>query len=229
MTAGTGANIGAGLLGLAFVSAMLVTFFIDLDHLIIPDAISLGGLVVAVAAAPLLPELHHAARDIDFAEWHMLLDAVLGPASAWLRSLAVSVVGAAIGLGFSLVVYYVGTAAFRRQIEAARRDDPEVDSALGLGDVKLMTLFGAFLGGFAVVFIFLAGSVLGVVVGSWLKIRSGSDNGKTGLAGLRERWRSGSSVIPFGPFLSVAAVIFYSFSEPLLRFFGMVIPLSTAG
>ncbi|MCD7898289.1 MAG: prepilin peptidase [Planctomycetaceae bacterium] len=229
MTAGTGANIGMGLLGVAFVSAMLVVFFIDLDHFIIPDVISLGGLVLALAAAPLLPVLHHAATAIDFAEWHMVLDAVLGPAPAWLRSLSVSAVGAAIGLGFSLVVYYLGTAAFRRQIEAARRDDPEVDSALGLGDVKLMTLLGAFLGGFAVVFIFLAGSVLGVVVGSWMKVRSGQGNGKTGMAGLRERWRNGSSVIPFGPFLTVAAVIFYFFQEPLLRFFGMAIPLSTAG
>ncbi len=229
MTAGMGTNIAVGVLGVAFVSAMLVVFFIDLDHFIIPDVISLGGLVVALAAAPLLPVLHRAATDWDFSQWHVFLDAILGPAPAWLRSLSVSATGAAVGLAFSLVIYYLGTAAFRRQIEAARREDPEVDSALGLGDVKLMTLFGALFGAFAVVFVFLAGSVLGVVVGSWMKVRSGSDNGENGLAGLRERWRSGSSVIPFGPFLTVAAVIFYFFAEPLLRFFGMVIPLSTAG
>jgi leader peptidase (prepilin peptidase)/N-methyltransferase len=41
----------AYLIFFAFCAAMLVVFWIDLDHMIIPDAISLGGLVVGVVAA----------------------------------------------------------------------------------------------------------------------------------------------------------------------------------
>ena len=36
----------------AFLLAMVVVFFVDLDHRIIPDEISLGGIVVGLAAAP---------------------------------------------------------------------------------------------------------------------------------------------------------------------------------
>jgi len=37
-----------------FLLAMVVVFFVDLDHRIIPDEISLGGIVVGIAAAPLV-------------------------------------------------------------------------------------------------------------------------------------------------------------------------------
>ncbi|MFH1144470.1 MAG: prepilin peptidase [Candidatus Eisenbacteria bacterium] len=38
----------------AFLLSMVVVFFVDLDHRIIPDEISLGGIAVGLAAAPLL-------------------------------------------------------------------------------------------------------------------------------------------------------------------------------
>jgi leader peptidase (prepilin peptidase)/N-methyltransferase len=41
----------AYLIFFAFCASMLVIFWIDLDHMIIPDALSLGGLVVGVVAA----------------------------------------------------------------------------------------------------------------------------------------------------------------------------------
>ena len=42
---------GSLLLGLAFVSAMIVVTLIDLDHMIIPDAITLPGTAIGVVAA----------------------------------------------------------------------------------------------------------------------------------------------------------------------------------
>ena len=223
VTHGYYADILAGLLELTFVSAMVVTFLVDWDHQIILDEISIGGLVVSLVAAPLLPALHHAESADAFAAHHALLARVLDDAPDWSRSLCAALGGAAVGLAFSLFIYLLGNIAFRKQIEEARKDDPDIDSALGIGDVKLMTCFGAFLGWQAVIFIFLAGSVTGALAGSVLKIRSGDPGGATGLAGLRRRWESGNSVLPFGPFLVVGALVFFFWGWPLIESAGFLV------
>lgn len=209
-------NVCLGLVGLAFVSALVVTFLVDWDFQIILDEISLGGLAVAVAASAFLPMLHHAGTPGEFALRHRMLASLIGDGPAWLRSLSASLAGALVGFAFSMIIYYLATAAFRKQIEEARKDDPEIDSALGLGDVKLMTFFGALLGWQAVFFIFLAGSSLGAIVGSAIKVFSGDAGGRTGLGGLLERWRNGDSVIPFGPFLAAAAGIYFFYGEEVM-------------
>ncbi|HEX9780553.1 MAG TPA: prepilin peptidase [bacterium] len=42
----------------AFVCGLIVSSFIDLDFQIIPDEISLGGLILGLAVSPLVPALH---------------------------------------------------------------------------------------------------------------------------------------------------------------------------
>lgn len=217
MDAGFVVNVATGLLLLAFVSAMVVTFLVDWDHRIILDEISLGGLGVALVASILLPGLHHAAAAADFAAHSPVLDHLLGDSPAWLRGLSSSLVGAAFGLGFSLLITVVGNQAFRKQIAQAQRYDPEIDSALGMGDVKLMTFFGAFLGWKGVLFIFIAGSCLGVLAGGVRKYRSGDAGGERGWRGMRARWRSGDSGIPFGPFLATGAVIYLFWGDPIMN------------
>lgn len=57
------ARFGVGPVGLvyfAFVCALIVVSFIDLEFQIIPDEISVGGLVVALLLSVLLPQLHGA-------------------------------------------------------------------------------------------------------------------------------------------------------------------------
>jgi leader peptidase (prepilin peptidase)/N-methyltransferase len=200
-------DVLTGLAELAFLSALIVTFLVDWDHLIILDEISLGGLAGSLATAALVPALHQADSPAAFESSHPLMTAWLSGAPAWGRALAASLAGALTGLTLSLSIYFLGNIAFRRQIEAARREDPEVDSALGLGDVKLMAFFGAFLGWRAVPFIFLAASLFGAFAGSAMKMLSGQTGGQKGWAGLANRWRTGGSVIPFGPFLAAGAII----------------------
>lgn len=212
-------NVATGLLFLAFVSSMVVTFLVDIDFLIILDEISLGGAAVALAASALLPSLHNASTYFEFAEHYPLIARLMGEAPLWACRLVVSTVGLAAGLGFSLAIYYLGNIAFKAQIEAAQQEDPEIDSALGLGDVKLMAFFGALLGWQAVLFIFVVGSVLGAVIGSVMKILSGDPAGQKGLAGLRRRWSTGDSVLPFGPFLVIAALVFFFWGESILAMF----------
>ena len=61
--------------------------------------------------------------------------------------------------------------------------------AMGFGDVKLMAMIGAFIGWkFAILTFFLA-PFFGSVVGIWLKIKTGD------------------SLIPYGPFLSLASLV----------------------
>jgi leader peptidase (prepilin peptidase)/N-methyltransferase len=81
--------------------------------------------------------------------------------------------------------------------------------AMGLGDVKFMAAIGAFLGWQAVLFTLFASAVLGTVGG--------------GLTLLTRRG-GGSRVIPYGPYIALAAVIWMFFGPGLvgwwLRFMG---------
>lgn len=61
--------------------------------------------------------------------------------------------------------------------------------AMGLGDVKLMAMLGAVLGWPRVLLAFLLAPIFGSLVGIPLK------------------WRHGTELIPYGPFLSLAAVL----------------------
>lgn len=72
--------------------------------------------------------------------------------------------------------------------------------AMGFGDVKFMACIGAFLGWKAVIFTVMAASVIGAVLG-----------GLTLLIGRRD-W---SARIPFGPYLSLGAIVWF-FSGPEL-------------
>lgn len=199
-------NTALGVLELAFLSSLVVTFLIDWDYTIILDEISLGGTAVALAASALLPVLHQAATPQQYRAFHPILAWYVGTEPAWLCGLAASGCGLLLGAGFSLFIYFAGSAAFKKQIEQARKVDAEIDSALGIGDIKLMAFYGALLGWQAVFAIFIIGSVSGAICGSAMKLADGSSGGKTGWAGLAERWRTGSSVIPFGPFLSLGAL-----------------------
>lgn len=217
MDRGFYADIFSGLIELAFVSGLVVTFLVDWDHRIILDEISLGGLVVAIAASVFIPAMQFAETRESFFNHYPELYLLVGQWPAWARGLASSLAGAALGLGFSLFFYFAGTWAFRHRIEEARKEDPNVDSALGLGDVKLMACYGAFLGWRAVLVIFVIASVLASLYGIAAKLRSGDPGGKNGLAGLANRWATGDSVLPFGPFLVIGAGCVFFFGEGIAR------------
>ena len=81
--------------------------------------------------------------------------------------------------------------------------------AMALGDVKFMAAIGAFLGWQAIVFTLFASAVLGAVGGSLT---------------LLARRGSGSRVIPYGPYIALAAVLWMFYGPELLtwwlRFMG---------
>lgn len=100
-----------------FFCLLTAIFFMDLDHWIILDEISVPGIAVGLLGAPFMP-----------ARWDVPFD--LAP--AW-GNLASSVLGVLLGAVFFWSIQVVGTLLARQE-------------ALGGGDVKLAALMGAFLG-----------------------------------------------------------------------------------
>ncbi|HKL26861.1 MAG TPA: A24 family peptidase, partial [Desulfuromonadales bacterium] len=79
---------------------------------------------------------------------------------------------------------------------------------MGLGDVKLLAMLGAFLGVGAVFPIIFIGSVLGSLVGIPLMLLTRADR---------------RLALPFGPFLAAGTLIygyFIDFWDPLMRWYG---------
>jgi leader peptidase (prepilin peptidase) / N-methyltransferase len=129
----------------AFSCALIVLAFIDLDHRILPDVITLNGIWIGILItaylaqpSPLVARLFQAAG-IDGANPHLL-------------ALAASLLGALIGGG---LLWGVAEAYLRlRGIEG-----------MGFGDVKMMAMVGAFLGAPLALLTIMLGSLAGSVIG----------------------------------------------------------------
>jgi leader peptidase (prepilin peptidase)/N-methyltransferase len=143
-------------LSLAVLVLLLVpAFWIDLDHLVIPDLFTVGGMLLGLFFSVLVPGLH------GFLE--------LGGPS--FRGFAAAFVGALVG---SAVYYWLAVGAGL----ALRRE------ALGEGDIKLAGCLGAFLGWQGAVFALFGGALLGTVlllpVLAWQRFRPGEGEGRLG-------------------------------------------------
>jgi len=80
---------------IAFVCGLIVASFVDLDHQIIPDEISVGGLVVGLVLSGVIPALH-------------------GTDSVW-TSLLRSFIGALVGGGLLYGTGIIGDLIFRKE------------------------------------------------------------------------------------------------------------------
>jgi leader peptidase (prepilin peptidase)/N-methyltransferase len=245
-----------------FIALLVVATFIDFEHYIIPDEITLGGAVAGVLFSAAMPVLHGETSHL----WGALM----------------SLLGAAAGFGLLWLVSVLGKMAFgkktlewkepraftwkiegerakltiadeqdmwwdelfstekdwmvmdcarlelggkvhenielrsqyeRLEVEGVQHDLNAVKEfsgsvrkilfrrdAMGFGDVKFMACIGAFLGWKAILFTVMAASVIGALVG--------------GLSILL-RHREWSAKIPFGPYLSLGALL-WIFAGPEL-------------
>ena len=152
-----------------FLAALVCGTFVDLDHMILPDSVTIGGMIAGPIFSALVPTMHHGA-------------------TVWYRGLLGSGIGEMAGFGLLFLVAALGEKVFKKE-------------AMGFGDVKLMGAVGAFLGWQAVLFVLIAGSLAGSVVGVTLILLK-----KTELQGR----------IPFGPYLSLGAVIWVFWGQRIL-------------
>lgn len=130
---------------LGFSSALLVLAFIDLDHRILPDPITLNGIWIGVLASIYLatpsPLVTRILRMIG-----------LGTTNPRVIALAASLFGIIVGGG---LLWGVAEAYLRlRGIEG-----------MGFGDVKMMAMVGAFLGAPLTLLTIMIGSLLGSIIG----------------------------------------------------------------
>ncbi len=135
-------------------AALIACSFVDIERMIIPDEISIGGMYVGPVLCAVFPEIIE--HDTWLTQW--LLDMVHLSGSPHLTGLAASVLGMSVGAASIYVAGLFGKALFRKE-------------AMGFGDVKLMGMAGAFIGWQGALLAFLVACVVGAVVGIALLVR----------------------------------------------------------
>lgn len=147
---------------LLFVCALIVLFGIDLEHQILPNSITLPGIVIGV------------------------LFSLSGP-PGWRASL----LGVLLGGG---VLYAIAWGYY-----AVRREE-----GLGMGDVKMLGMIGAFLGWQAVLLTLVLASLSGAVIG---------------VAMIAFQRGSMKYALPFGTFLAIGAVVAMLAGQPIIDWY----------
>ena len=174
---------------LVFVSAMVALVFIDAEHMILPNVITYPGIVFALVARIAIPYLTGTPHFDDIPS---LSQGALADMPIWAVSLAGAVIGALIGGGSLWLMGW--TWEKLRGIEA-----------MGLGDVKMMFMVGAYLGWrLTILTIFvgvLGGSVIGILMMTW------------------QRERNMQMMLPFGIFLGLGAIAALLFGGPLVEWY----------
>lgn len=147
---------------LVFVCALVVLFGIDLEHQILPNVITLPGIVVGLAFS------------------------LLGP-PGWRAAL----LGVLLGGG---VLYAIAWSYF-----VVRKEE-----GLGMGDVKMLGMIGAFLGWQAVLLTLVLASLSGAVIG---------------LAMISLQRGSMKYALPFGTFLALGALVAMLAGQPIIDWY----------
>jgi leader peptidase (prepilin peptidase) / N-methyltransferase len=160
-------------------SALIIATFVDIPHRIIPDEVSIGGLIVGFILSSV--------RGVT-----------LSPLAFNFKPMLGSLIGIIVGGG---VIYLTGW-LFDLVYFKLFKNPPingETES-MGGGDVKLLAMIGAFLGAPRVILTFFIAPFFGAVVGI-ITLITKKDH-----------------TIPYGPFLSLAALISIFWSGQILRF-----------
>jgi leader peptidase (prepilin peptidase)/N-methyltransferase len=168
----------------AFSAIMVVLVFTDLRERILPDVVNFTGLAIG-----LLFSLFSKPTD-GTALWiaNHLFDY---PPPTPVLSLVDAILGAAVGGG---LLWLVSEAYFKLRGR----------EGMGLGDVKMMLMAGAFLGAKRTLLTILAGSLLGSVLG---------------VAIILARRKDADYELPFGTFLGAGALLVVFFGTPLVNWY----------
>ena len=145
-----------------FTAVLIVITFIDLDHQIIPDVLTLPGIPI------------------------FLLLAIFVVKIPWMEAL----IGLLIGGGLLFAIAFIYQLITKRE-------------GMGGGDIKLLAMVGGFLGWKSLIFILLFSSFSGAIVGITAMIIKKQDM---------------KYAVPFGPFLSAAAIAYLFWGDAFIRF-----------
>ena len=196
-------NIPAFMFYATLISICIVVFYIDLEHWLIMDEITLPFTLVAIIFSIFIPYKFFMPHPevFSFLEPGSIVPAGLlswirnlaASSPAWFnpRSLIASVMGAIIGAAVFWAVGVLGTVLFKRE-------------AMGGGDVKFAMLMGAFLGPVKAGLAYF----LSVLVGTAILVPLLIINRKTG-----------KDQVPFGCFLTISTLIVIFFGDKLVEWY----------
>lgn len=169
-----------------FVTMLIPLIFIDAEWQLLPAAITHPGLVYALAVRIFVPNLAGMGTSMFGGAWLFGLH----DSPEWFVSFA----GAALGATFGGGLLFVVSVAYR----LIRKRE-----GLGLGDVSMMCMIGAYLGWELTLLTILLGSLVGAI---------------TGMAMLRGE-RMSEFKLPFGVFLGIGAIVALLFGERLISLY----------
>ncbi len=174
---------------LVFASALLALVFIDAEHMILPNVNTYPGIVFAVVARIVIPYLTGTPH---FDDLPSLSQGALAGMPLWAVSLVGAFIGALLGGGSLWLMGW--TWEKLRGIEA-----------MGLGDVKMMFMVGAYLGWRLTILTIFVGVFTGSIIGIVLMVRSGQ--------------RNMQMLLPFGVFLGLGAIASLLFGVPIVEWY----------
>ncbi len=157
-----------------FLAVIIVLIFTDYHHQILPNVLTIPGILLGLVLSP-LQSTQFFRDSLSYALASILRPSETDSVIPWVSSF----VGALIGGGMLLLVA-VGYQALRKR------------QGLGMGDVKMMAMIGAFLGWRLAFLTIFVGSLLGSIAGILLILFGG---------------RTLLTKLPFGTFLGAATVI----------------------
>jgi len=178
----------------AFSALMIVLVFTDLRERVLPDVVNYTGFGIGLA-------ISFFTQPTDGTALWLANRVFAFPPPAPVLSFADSLLGAAVGSG---LLWLVSEAYFRLRGR----------EGMGLGDVKMMLMAGAFLGVKRTLLTILAGSLLGSLLG---------------LAFILARRKESNYELPFGSFLGMAALLVVFFGTQVVNWYQslLTVPLFT--
>ena len=189
-----------------FMSSLVVASFIDLEHLYIPDTITLGGILLSFCIAFVWPFLSGSNFSIEIL------------ALSFVNGLLPTITSASLSAGLLFLIACFAEKVFKQE-------------ALGLGDVKLLGFIGAYCSYYGAIFAIFVGSLLALVILipllSLQKILKKPLHGSTQwnkqcqldpmLAQQAKNGKGWGIRIPFGPWLCAGAILYLFWQEGLLQ------------
>jgi len=199
----------------AFGFLLLGLIFTDAEMFLLPDKMTIPGLVLGLVFSLFVP-VNDLASQLLPGLVSLPVDSGL---TAHLLSLCDSILGAVVGSAF---IYGAGAIYLRaRGVEG-----------MGFGDVKLMAMVGAFLGIKLTIFTIFTASIAGSLFGLstvlvvWMKRtrRRIARNHEPGPQARRRAWASAAIALrhhqmPFGVFLGSMAMLAFFFGDGFLRWY----------
>ncbi|WP_145376366.1 prepilin peptidase [Symmachiella dynata] len=164
----------------ALITFLMAATVVDLEQYLIPDAITATGAIVGIGMATAVGNVQLIPLWVD---WNLAVPGLAGPyIPVWIQTYS-----HLHGLAWSLTGLVAGAGI--TWIVRAVASWLLGQEALGFGDVTLMGMIGSFMGWQAIVFVFALGPLCGLVVGLTVRILTGR------------------TYVPYGPYLSISAVI----------------------